>query len=287
MTEVHPVLLIHGGATHRIEFPELEATSRALDRIVSEAGAILADGGTALQAAAKAVHGLEADPLFNAGLGAKLQRDGVARLSASAMDGSRARFGAVLNVQELCHPSLLALHLLEQEDRVLDGTGAHELARELRLPRHSPLTELRFQEWLEHSSANPYGTVGAVALDRAGRLAAMTSTGGKGLERPGRVSDSATPAGNYADAYAAISCTGIGEHILECAVAPRIAAGIQAGGLLHEVCDGLVAALERGRRELGFIAVDGAGNTRASWTTECMAHRVWRGSIVEGWPRNG
>jgi L-asparaginase len=285
LNEVRPLLLIHGGATYRTEFPELEATSRALDRIVGEAGAILAAGGTALEATATAVHALEADPLFNAGFGAKLQRDGVARLSASAMDGSRVRFGAVLNVQDLCHPSILALHLLDHEDRVLDGTGAHELARELHLPRNSPLTELRFEEWLAQSQASPYGTVGAVAMDRSGRLAAMTSTGGKGFERPGRVSDSATPAGNYADGYAAISCTGIGEHILECAVAPRIAAGVEAGGRLEDVCDGLVAKLEQERRELGFIAIDRAGNVRAAWTTECMAYRVWKNSIVDGWPQ--
>ena len=223
--------------------------------------------------------------LFNAGYGSKLQSDGIPRLSASAMDGGRKRFGAVLNVQDVCHPSQLALHLLDRPDRVLDGTGAHDLARELGVPRRSPMTQERFLEWRDGRKIAPYGTVGAVALDGDGHLAAMTSTGGKGNERPGRVSDSATPAGNYADAHAAISATGIGEHILEAAVGPRLAEGVGAGSTIDAAADRLVELLESESRELGFISVDRYGNFAARFTTECMAYRVWRAGIVAGWPQ--
>lgn len=282
---IDPVLLIHGGATNRSEFPDLEATGRALDRIVESTAAFLDEGCPALEATARAVEALEADPLFNAGYGAKLQSDGIARLSASAMDGRRRRFGAVLNVQDLCHPSKLALELLDARDRVLDGTGAHSLAHEMRLSRRSPLTEARYVEWSEQHPVEPYGTVGAVALDRDGHLAAMTSTGGKGHERPGRVSDSATPAGNYADHVVAISCTGIGEHIMEVAAAPRLAAWLECGISLNDASEKMLAELQAEKRELGFIAVDQSGRTAIRFTTECMTYRVWKGEIREGWPR--
>jgi L-asparaginase len=281
---VSPVLLIHGGATDRREYPDLGQTARALDRIVLGAAEILTQGGAALDATAHAIAALEADPIFNAGYGAKLQSDGIARLSASAMDGHRRRFGAVLNVQDLCHPSRLALALLDANDRVLDGTGAHGLAHDLRLPRRSPLTEARFLEWREQHPVDPYGTVGAVALDARGHTAAMTSTGGKGHERPGRVSDSATPSGNYADHVVAVSCTGIGEHIMEMAAAPRLAAWLECGLSLEDAAEKMLAELRAEERQLGFIAVDKSGNTSARYTTECMTYRIWKGGIREGWP---
>jgi L-asparaginase len=200
------------------------------------------------------------------------------------MDGHRRRFGAVLNVQDLCYPSQLALELLDAKDRVLDGTGAHSLAYEMRLSRRSPVTEGRFVEWREQHPVEPYGTVGAVALDSEGRMAAMTSTGGKGHERPGRVSDSATPAGNYADRHVAISCTGIGEHIMEVAAAPRLAAWLECGMRLEEACAKMEAELIGEQRELGFIAVDHEGTAATRFTTECMTYRIWKGGIREGWP---
>jgi L-asparaginase len=280
-----PVLLIHGGATNRHEFAREDATARALDRIAEAAAAAFAAGGSALSVAAAAVTALEADPLFNAGLGAKLQSDGIARLSASAMDGARRRFGAVLNVQHLRHPSQLALYLLDCEDRVLDSHGAHGMATELRLDRRSAVTEQRFEEWRRQHAHEPFGTVGAVALDGAGRLAALTSTGGKGNERPGRVSDSATPAGNYADARVAVSCTGIGEDILECAVAPRIAAWIELGMGLTEAADRMLDELRREGREIGFIAVDRTGKFAVRFSTQSMAHRIWAQTLLGGWPR--
>jgi beta-aspartyl-peptidase (threonine type) len=119
-----PLLLLHAGATIDPDLSNLEPTALALDRIFLDADRLLQEGAAALTAVARAVAAMEADPLFNAGYGGKLQADGVVRLSTSAMDGSRRRFGAVINVQRLYHPSRLALHLLEQEDRVLDGDGA-------------------------------------------------------------------------------------------------------------------------------------------------------------------
>ena len=279
-----PVLLLHAGATNRAEFAREGPVAAALDRIARLAAAGFGASADALAVAAQAVLELEADPLFNAGLGAKLQSDGIPRLSASAMDGSRRRFGAVLNVQNLRHPSRLALHLLTCPDRVLDSHGAHLMATELGMDRRSALTEQRFEEWRQSRSLEPFGTVGAVALDAAGRLAALTSTGGKGNERPGRVSDSATPAGNYADGRVAISCTGIGEDILECAVAPRIAAWVELGMDLIEAADRMLAELQRDGRELGFIAVAASGRFAARFSTQSLAHRIWTPNSLAGWP---
>jgi L-asparaginase len=279
-----PVLLLHAGATNRSEFAREREVAQALHRIAQSAAASFGEGADALTVAAAAVYQLEADPLFNAGLGAKLQSDGIPRLSASAMDGSRRRFGAVLNVQNLRHPSRLALHLLGSDDRVLDSHGAHLMATELGMDRRSALTEERFEEWRRGREAEPFGTVGAVALDAHGRLAALTSTGGKGNERPGRVSDSATPAGNYADARIAISCTGVGEDILECAVAPRMAAWVEMGMDVIDAADRMLQELRRDGRELGFIAVERSGRFAVRYSTESMAHRIWTQNALEGWP---
>jgi L-asparaginase len=279
-----PVLLIHGGATDRAAFADLAAVSTSLDRIVLETAHALDRGATALETVTLAVEQLEDDPLYNAGLGSKLQADGRCRLSASIMDGHAGRFGGVINVQDLRHPIRLALHLLRSEDRVLDGPAAKALAGELRLPVESPVTERRVREWKQAAASEPYGTVGAVALDRAGRLAAATSTGGRGHERPGRVSDSATVAGNYADRGLAVSCTGIGEHIVEAAAAARLAAWVQADLSVEDAAAKMMHEMTQTDRRFGFIAVDANGCFVARHSTQCMTHRAWRGGIREGWP---
>jgi L-asparaginase len=279
-----PVLVIQAGATLDGTAPAAGAQATALDRIFRDTSELLAGGAAAVAAVVAAVTAMEADPQFNAGLGSKLQADGAARLSAAVMDGTAGRFGAVVNVQRIHHPTRLALQLLAREDRVLDATGADRLADECREPRQDPVTPTRLAQWRERARPTT-GTVGAVARDVAGRLAAATSTGGRGGETVGRVSDSCTVAGNYADNLSAISCTGVGEEIVEAAVAARLAAWVGAGIPLRTACQRMEQELRARHRRCGFIAVDSAGTWAAHWTTAVMAYRGEgpEGRLV-GWP---
>jgi L-asparaginase len=189
---------------------------------------------------------LEDDPRFNSGTGSVLQSDGQIRMSASLMDGTTQSFSGVINVSRVQNPIELAQFLQNSPDRVLSDYGSAELAREMQIPSYNALTELRLQEWMQERQDNfkrtmagvvaepelvetsnaRRGTIGVVVLDTHGRLAVGTSTGGKGFERIGRVSDSAMPAGNYATVNAAVSCTGIGEDIIDECLHQRLSSAL-------------------------------------------------------------
>ena len=153
--------------------------------------------------------------------------------------------------------------------------GAAELARELGIPIYNPLTEQRLQEWLEDRQANTRrkmadvtrGTIGVVALDLNGQLCAGTSTGGRGFERIGRVSDSATTAGNYATEIAAVSCTGVGEDILNEALATRIVVRVTDGLDLETAMTRSIAEAKQRGRDFGAIALDQTG--AIAWGKTC------------------
>jgi L-asparaginase len=231
-------------------------------------------GETAVGAAVRAVELLEAFPLFNAGLGGALQSDGQARLSASVMDGSRQKFSAVALVTHLIHPSRLALALQEREQTMLGPLGAQLLARELGIPPQSPITQEQGRKWLEclaeEEKGGRGGTVGAVALDAEGRLAAVTSTGGGRANVPERMSDSATPAGNYASAFAAVACTGIGEEIVDDGVAVRLETRVRDGASLLQASKLLWREARSRGRSYGWISVDSRGDWICCATTEVM-----------------
>lgn len=270
-----PVLLVHGGAGDHKEDGELLRRRReAINRVLEEIWPRLVAGETAVCAAVRAVELLEAFPLFNAGLGAALQSDGQARLSASVMDGSRQKFSAVALVTHLHHPSRLALALQEREQTMLGPLGAQLLARELGIPPQNPVTPEQGRKWLEFLAEGEKGgrggTVGAVVLDREGRLAAVTSTGGGRANVPERMSDSATPAGNYASAFAAISCTGIGEEIVDDGVAVRLETRMRDGASLREASEQLLREAVSRERRYGWIALDSRGSWFCSATTEVM-----------------
>ena len=233
-----PRLIIHGGAGRAMRDPSRGPAIRAsLHRIVGEVYPALESGGSAYDAVVHACRLLEDDPNFNAGTGAVLQVDGQIRLSAALMDGGRQSFSGIVNGRRVKNPIELAAYLQTQDDRVVASEGVEELARELGIPVYDCVTTKRLTEWLAErerdferdmasvaaeSEDARSGTIGAVALDANGRIVAGTSTGGRGFERVGRVSDSATPAGNYADGYAGVSATGVGEHILDESLASRI-----------------------------------------------------------------
>jgi L-asparaginase len=266
-----PVLLIHGGAGSLRQKGEAALSlHRSLQRILDDAYAILAKGGSARQAAVRAAQLLEDDPRFNAGLGSKLQADGKARLSASLMDGDALRFSGVINVEGVRNPILLAKHLAHDPFRVLATEGAKKRARELRLEFRSAVTpeqRKRYRSGLKGKT----GTIGAVALDKKGRLAAATSTGGRGMERPGRVSDSPTVAGNYANKKAAVSTTGVGEEIVDFALAAKLCLRVEDGMSLSSAFAKSFREARRRGLQFGAIGLAKDGSFVAETTTSFMS----------------
>jgi len=228
---------------------------------------------TAVETVVYTVHLLENCELFNAGTGSQIQSDGKIRLSASLMDGKTMKFSGVINIEDVKNPICIAEKLLTYEDRVLSGKGAQDFARENEFKYYNPETPQRRREYEKKlSDSIRRGTVGCVALDVYGNLAAATSTGGKGFEIPGRVSDSATTAGNYANAFAAISCTGVGEDIVSGAVASNI---------VTRVTDAmpLAMATEKTLNELkpydGFAGVIGISATGEIYHADTHPYMVW------------
>jgi L-asparaginase len=265
------VIVVHGGAGARGDEASFQDRMEAARAIADASWSLLRAGASAREAVVDAVRRLEADPRFNAGVGSKLQADGAARLSASLMDAGTGRFGGVVNVEGVLSPVVIANHLLEADDRVLAGAGAAAAAAEAGAARGDPTTPRAWSEW-NAKRQGMTGTVGAVALDHAGRIAAATSTGGRGFERPGRVSDSCTVAGTYASAVGGASCTGVGEEIVEAALACRVVLALELGLGLDDAMARARAALGARGGRAGVIAVDAAGRVGAFTTTEAM---VW------------
>lgn len=268
---VHPVLVLHGGTGIRPESKRLTPIRRNLRAISAKAYEYLKTHN-ALETVSFAVRLLEDDPLFNAGTGSSLQADGRARMSASIMDGPTLRFAAVLNIERVRHPVLVADALLDEADRVLAGPGATRYARSKQIPTWNPVTALRRRQWQQRrEQATGYGTVGALALDAAGALAAATSTGGKGFEQVGRVSDSGMPIGNYATAEAAVSCTGIGEDILDEALAVRLVQRVTDGASLKRAWAVTFGEMTVRRRRVGAIGLDRHGQWMWQTTVPLLA----------------
>jgi len=275
-----PVLLIHGGAGSLDKSGDAFAErSRALEQIAEAGYPALRQGETAAAVVGKVVLDLEACPLFNAGCGSRLQSDGQARLSASLMDGARRKFSAVHLVTHLTQPTRLTLALQEREQSVLGPLGAQLLARELGLPPVNPVTTARAREWLEYLAMpeDPdagSGTVGAVALDRYGHLAAATSTGGYHTNVPERMSDSATVAGNYATESCAVSCTGHGERIVDHGLAVRLATRVGDGMSLAAAAELVLREAGKHADRFGWIALSVSGEVSICTTTESLVHAI-------------
>jgi L-asparaginase len=229
-------------------------------------------------AVVRAVELLEDDPLYNAGLGSKIQGDGRIRMSASLMDGRRLRFSGCANVEGVKNPVRLAKLLQTCDDRVLSEAGARQFAREAGLPFASPFTP-RARADFERRRQGKSGTVGAVALDRKHRLAAATSTGGRGFEYPHRVSDTPTVAANFANRFGAVSATGVGEEIVEHAVAARICAFLESGLSLKAATRRVLTQARRDRAQFGWIAVDHRGEVQAVSTTKTL---IWAQATPAG-----
>ncbi len=287
---MRPKLIIHGGAGSSLKGKGgIEVVRQSLYPVVEEIYSLLLSGVQAHEAVVRGCLLLEDNPRFNAGTGSVLQSDGQIRMSAALMDGTAQSFSGVINISRVKNPIELAQYLQSSPDRVLSDFGAAELARELQIPSYNGLTDLRLQEWIherqdnfQHAMAGVVaepelaessagrGTIGVVALDTQGRLAAGTSTGGKGFERIGRVSDSAMPAGNYATQYAGVSCTGIGEDIIDECLAPRIVVRVTDGMSLLEAMQRSFKEAHKNKRDLGAIALDATGAIAWGKTSEVI-----------------
>ncbi|HSK72577.1 MAG TPA: isoaspartyl peptidase/L-asparaginase [Pyrinomonadaceae bacterium] len=306
-------LAIHGGAgtiLRSLMTAELEKDYRtALEKSLSEGWEILQKGGSALDAVETAVVVLEDCPLFNAGKGSVFTHEGKNELDAAVMDGRRFRAGAVAFIRNVKNPVKLARLVMERTPHIfLAGTGAMEFAREMKVelaPDKYFFTDFRWQQLenarsegrvqLDHTidepkileevsqfetnsrfkipDSKPIGTVGAVACDIDGNLAAATSTGGMTNKQFGRVGD--TPiigAGTFADnATCAVSCTGHGEYFMLTSAANDVSARMKYKNLsLAEAAEETIEDLTKIGGEGGLIAVDSNGNVALPFNSEGM-----------------
>lgn len=267
-------IIIHGGffSESGTNQETKIAKQEALSAIVSQSYDYL-NTHTALETVVYAVSLLEDNPLFNAGLGSQIQSDGQLRLSASLMDGANQKFSGVINIQNVKNPIQVSEQLLNYDDRVLSGLGALDFARKKGFDFFDPIIPQRQQEYEQKlAQSSRLGTVGCVALDAHGHLAAATSTGGKGFEIPCRVSDSATVAGNFANEFAGISCTGVGEDIVSAALAAKIVTRVTDGFSLKGACD---KSFEELKTFDGFAGVIGISSSGEIYHIDSHPYMVW------------
>ncbi len=303
MSDIIPVIALHGGAGTILKSrmtPEREAAYHAGLRACLTAGLdVLQAGGSALDAVTAAVMALEDDPLFNAGRGAVYTTDARHEMDAAIMDGATRECGAITGICGPRHPVLAARAVMEQTDHVLlAGEGARRFcagagleimpaawfgteARLTALHEEMQRRELGLAD--DGDPARKHGTVGAVALDRLGHLAAATSTGGMTAKMPGRVGDSPViGAGTWADdETAAVSATGHGEYFIRWAVGHEIDARMRWGGQsLSQAAGDVVAELGQRGGSGGLVSVDRQGNICLPFNSSGM-YRAWCGQDGE------
>lgn len=291
------LLAIHGGAgtilKRNMTTEKEEAYHDALRESLEAGQDILNKKGTAIEAVAVAVSVMEDSPLFNAGKGAVYSHEGKNEMEASIMEGLELRAGAVAGVKNLKNPIQLAKSILFDDDFVyLIGSGAGEYANSRKFEKVADeyfQTRFREEQWLaakgegkallDHDADKKFGTVGAVALDIEGNLAAATSTGGLTNKKYGRIGDSSViGSGTYANNNTcAISCTGYGEYFLRAIVAYDVSCLMEYKGLsLKDACDEVVMnKLVKMKGEGGLIAIDAHGNCEFSYNSDGM----YRGKV--------
>ena len=253
-------IIIHGGffSESSTNHETKVAKQEALLRIVKDSYVYL-QTHSALETVVYAVSQLEDDALFNAGIGSQIQSDGKIRMSASLMDGTTEKFSGVINIEEVKNPIQVALELMNVDDRVLGGEGAISFARQHGFEVFSTEIPQRRAEYEAKVKSLGTGTVGCVALDNNGKLAAATSTGGKGFEIPGRISDSATVAGNYVNEFCGVSLTGVGEDIVSNATAAKIVTRVTDGFSLEKAFEKTFSELKPYDGFAGAIGIDKEG----------------------------
>jgi beta-aspartyl-peptidase (threonine type) len=286
-------MVIHGGAgtIERGQMtPQNEQAHRdGLEQALRAGYGVLQKGGASLDAVEAAIRVLEDNPLFNAGKGAVFTHEGTNELDAAIMDGRTLKAGAVAGVMHIKNPIALARLVMEKSPHVmLDGEGAETFAKEMGMP----LVEQKYfstkERWdalqkIKKGAAPPseqekHGTVGAVAFDEAGNLAAGTSTGGMTNKEHGRIGDSPIiGAGTYADnRTCAVSCTGDGEYFIREVAAHDVSALMgYKGASLGEAAQSVIDKIGKLGGTGGLIAIDRAGNVAMPFNTSGM----YRGTI--------
>lgn len=279
-------IVVHGGAWD-IPLDQQEAHRAGCARAAEAGWEILAAGGSALDAVEVAIRLLEDDPTYDAGTGSVLVANGTVELDAGLMDGDTLHIGAVAAIQHYANPISIARRVLEATPHhLLVGPGAEAFAavqgfpaienQQLIVEREQRL----YEEFLagQRESAASFGghdTVGAIALDGAGRVVAGNSTGGVSFSLPGRVGDAPLPGvGYYADSQVGgVACTGWGEQIMRVGLALRAIHAMEAGASAPEAAAQAVTLLrERVDGKAGLIVLDRAGRIGIAHTTLCLAH---------------
>lgn len=255
-------IVIHGGLNSSANFVERKGRYKASLQNIIDLSYEFLRSNSALDTAVFACRLLEDDSMFNAGTGSVIQIDGAIRMSAALMDGRTKIFSGVINIEKVKNPIEIALALQSEQDRVLASAQANLYAKKHGVPEYDTSTSYRRKEFEEQKDEHkkPLSTVGCVVLDRFGNLAAATSTGGKGWEMPGRVSDSPTVAGNFANDYCAVSCTGIGEDIVSVATASSFVTRVTDGISMELAKEKALNELKAIKGSAGFIAINNKGD---------------------------
>jgi beta-aspartyl-peptidase (threonine type) len=270
-------IVVHGGAGgYHLTAEEELLYRQGIEKALNAGYSVLERGGSSLDAVEEAIKVMEESPLFNAGRGSVLNEAGYIEMDASIMEGRELKAGAVAGVKHYLHPISIAKKVMEKSPHVfLVGDGAEKFALSQGfqpLPLDSLVTPKRFQEWQKQKEKR-YGTVGAVAIDKNGNIAAGTSTGGMGFKMEGRVGDSPIiGAGTYANNQSCgVSCTGWGEYFI------RQAAAFQVSALIHYQKYDLQAAIDKVLQKIkemgatgGIIGIDKQGNIGWGFSTDGM-----------------
>jgi L-asparaginase / beta-aspartyl-peptidase len=287
-------IAVHGGASENYLFLQdhQKDVERGLAEAVDKGYAVLEQGAAALDAVEEAIKILEDNPLFNAGRGSALNCQGEVEMDASIMNGNDLQAGAVSMVRTVKNPIHLARLVMEKTKHVfLSGYGALEIAKKYRValePESYFMTSHQYEDYQnlhkietmeDIQNKKMQGTVGAVALDRQGNLAAGTSTGGISNCLPGRIGDSCViGAGCYANNNTcAISGTGEGEYIIRGVVGHTISMMVEFGLSLQEACDAVIYKRNLLNGEIGVIALNRNADFGISYNTEIMK-RAWKSS---------
>lgn len=277
-----------------------------MHNVLSTVGSMLESGLDALEAVTIAVEMMENEPLFNAGIGSVIAADGSVTMDASIMRGSDSAAGSVVNVTKIRHPIRAAKMVLDNNWPVmLNGAAADEFAIKNgveEVEQEWLITDLRKAQWQKWKDANSrpgstdeddsamldhdegMGTVGAVAIDKNGILAAGTSTGGMTGKPDGRIGD--TPiigAGTWADQKVAVSCTGVGEAFIRTCAAHEVATRLRLGESLENACKNMLDMVAPLGGRGGVIAIDSDGNIEIPFQTMLMYRGYWKdGEIMTG-----
>lgn len=289
---MQPKIIVHGGARDYSDDEPIR--QRDVTAACDAAHAVLLQRG-AVDAVEEAIRRMEASPYLNAGVGSFLQLDGRVRMDASIMQ-HKLSAGAVIAIEDVEHPISVARRVMEATPHViLSGTLATSFAHSEGFPRYDPRTRARVELWmdildrfrtqttyeqifhvheyLKYKPRDDLGTVGCVAIDAEGTIAAGTSTGGLKIDVPGRVGDSGViGAGTYCARYGGVSCTGIGEKILMLALAKGVVNYLRYNPekSAQEAARYGVRELDSIHAEGGLICIDQYGNLGHAWNTEVM-----------------